>query len=371
MQVPTLNIRRRRIALASALLPATSALAPVGAALAAEPRRVRYILSIPTMSVIVANQTSIPRLLGYYDEESVKVEPVLAGAAGITGAVQLVATGDQDIGSGSLTPVMTRAAEGQDMGISFFYLQVRAYTPVVAVLADSPIKTIKDLKGRLVGVPTLANEGVVVSRYVMRDAGMTPESDLRLIAVGAGAQAAQAMRSAQVDAYVAPRSQVTQLENLGLAFRYLPLPPRLKELFGVGLFARRDFLQKNRATAVGVARAIAKSTLFMLTNPEAAIRLHWKAFPEQVPQGIAPEKALQDALRVLRVQLADLQFQEHETTRQMGFYRPESVAALLEVFGWSGKVGKPESYFNNDLIAEINQFDREKVIAQARNYRVA
>jgi hypothetical protein len=44
---------------------------------------------------------------------------------------------------------------------------------------------------------------------------------------------------------------------------------------------------------------------------------------------------------------------------------------LLEVFGWSGKVGKPESYFNNDLIAEINQFDREKVIAQARNYRVA
>lgn len=338
---------------------------------AAAPRRVRYVLAIPTMGLPTANQTSIPRLLGYYEQEGISLEPVLSGAGGISAAVQLVATGDQDIGSGSLTPMMERAAQGQDLGLSFFYNQIRAYHMVIGVPPDSPVKTVQDLKGKLIGVPTLANEGVVVTRFVARDAGMNVDTDVRLIAVGAGAQAAQAVRSNQVAAYVATRGQLAQIERLGISFRPLPLPSKLGELFSAGLFARRDFLQKNRSVAVGVGRAVAKSTLFLLNNPEAAVKLHWKAYPEQVPQGVAPEKALQDALQVLKVQMDVLRFQDHETTRRLGAYRPESVNTLFDVFGWAGKVGSPEQYFSNALVEEINAFDSAKVIEQARNYRVA
>lgn len=361
------SLRRRNVL---GLMAGSAATLAAPALRAAEPKRVRYVLSIPTMSAIVSNQTSIPKLLGYYEEEGVLVEPVLAGAGGTTAAIQLVSTGDQDIGSGSYTPLMTRAAEGQDMGVSFFYLQVRSFALDVAVQADGPLKTLQDLKGKLIGVPTLANEGVSVTRFLARDAGMNPEADLRFIAVGAGAQAAQALRSRQVDAYVAPRSQVVQIQTLGLQLRSLPLPAKMRDLFGVGLFARRDYLQKNRATAVGVARAVAKSTIFLMTNPEAAVRLHWKAFPEQVPQGLPVEQALQNGVRTLRTQMETLSFQDHETVRQFGQYRPEAVGAVMDVFGWAGKVQNPNSYFINDLVAEVNAFDREKIVQQARNYTV-
>lgn len=363
------TLLRRRTALGMMAASAAAVCSP--AVRAADPKRVRYVLSIPTMSAIVANQTSIPRLLGYYEEEGVRVEPVLAGAGGTSAAIQLVSTGDQDIGSGSYTPLMTRAAEGQDMGLSFFYLQVRNYALDVAVPSDGPVKTIPDIKGKLIGVPTLANEGVAITRFLARDAGMNPEADLRFIAVGSGAQAAQALRSKQIDAYVAPRSQVVQIQTLGLQLRSLPAPAKMRDLVGVGLFARRDFLQKNRATAVGVARAVAKGTVFLMTNPEAAVRLHWKAFPEQVPQGLPVEQALQNGVNTLRTQMEGLAFQDYENVRQFGQYRPEAVAALMDVFGWAGKVQNPSSYFTNDLIAEVNAFDREKIVQQARNYKVS
>ncbi len=336
---------------------------------AATPAKVRYILSIPTLSVAVANQTSIPRQLGYYDEESVSVEPVLAGAAGITGAVQLVAKGDQDIGSGSYTPVLSRAAAGQDMGVSFFYQQIRMYPTEVAVLVSHPARSIADLKGKLVGVPTLANEGVAMIQFAARELGLNPASDIRLIAVGAGSQAGQALRSGQVEAYVAPRSQITQLESLGITLRSLPGSPRFKDLFGASLFARRDYLKKNRKVVVGVGRAIAKSTVFLINNPEAAIRLHWKTHPEQVPQGIPPEKALSDALRVMRAQIETLVFQDNDGSKRWGYFRPQSVASVLDVFGW-GAVQNPSDYFTNDLIDDINAFDAAKIAAQAKAYKV-
>ena len=334
----------------------------------AAPATVRYILSIPTMSPAVANQTSIPKVLGFYDQENLRVEPVLAGAGGITGAVQLVAKGDQDIGSGSYTLVMSRAAAGQDLGLTFFYEQIRAYPTEIAVLSDHPARSVLDLKGKLIGVPTLANEGVAMVRYAAREAGLNPASDVRLIAVGSGAQAGQALRSGQVEAYVAPRSQIRQLESLGIVLRALPNPPRFKDLFGACLFARRDYIARNRKTVVGVGRAVAKSTVFLMNNPEAAIRLHWKTFPEQVPQGVAPEKALQDSLRVMQAQIEGLSFQDNDTVRKFGYFRPQSVAALLDVFGWNA-VQNPSDFFTNELIEEINAFDVAKIAELAKGYR--
>lgn len=363
---PAFPIQRRTFLRAAAA--ATVSAGPLRA-LAAAPSRVRYVLAIPTLSVVISNQTSIPTALGYYDEESVRVEPVLAGAAGITGAVQLVASGNQDMGSGSFIPVMSRAAAGQDLGLTFFYQQIRSYPVEVAVPTDHPARTLADLRGKLIGVPTLANEGVAMVEFAAREAGLVPGTDLRVIAVGAGAQAGQALRSGQVAAYVAPRSQTRQLESLGITLRALPSPPRFKDLFGASNFVRRDYIARNRRTVVGVGRAIAKSTIFLINNPEAAIRLHWKAFPEQMPQGGNPDKALQDAMRVMKAQIESLSFQDNDGMHKWGYFRPQSLAALIDIFGWT-KVQRPQDYFTNDLIDEINAFDADKIAAQARSFRV-
>ena len=68
-----------------------------------------------------------------------------------------------------------------------------------------------------------------------------------------------------------------------------------------------------RRRGLGVARGVAKATLFGLTNPEAAVRLHWKLFPASKPQSGDDARLLEDALHV---------FDHAAFVRQARDYRP-------------------------------------------------
>ena len=358
-------LQRRQVISAIAATVAT-----LGApAVHANAKKIRLVLGIPTMSPLVANQTSVPAALGYYEQEGLSVDSVLAGAGGTSGAFQLVASGDQDIGSASYSPLLARAAEGRDLGVAYFYLQLRAYAIGLSVLADSPVTSFAQLKGKLLGVSTLGAESAKVAEALARMSAMNPAADLQMIAVGTGAQAAQALRSKQVDAYMGPNSQIAQIETVGLKLRNLQIPDRLSSLFGPGLFARRDYIEKNRAAVVGVGRAVAKGTLFTITNPEAAIRLHWKAFPQNVSQSVSQEVAMENALKTLKVQVEGLRFQDDEPNARFGEFPRKGVEALGEVYGLTGRSPTAAQLFSNELIAEINAFDREKVIQQAKNFK--
>ena len=262
--------------------------------------KVRYIVALPTLSLVTANQTSVPTQLGYYAAEGIALEPVAAGQGGVAAATQLVASGQQDVGSGTQSAILSRAAEGQDLGLVFFYNQIRDFHYVVATLPDSDINALSDLKGKTVGVSTLASEGAVVARYFMRESGLAP-NDISLLAIGAGAQALNAIRTNQVQAIVNLEAAFAPMEALGQSFKYLPNPPSTEEVFGPGLYVRRDYLAANRKTLVGVGRSVAKSTVFLMHNPEAAVRIHYKAYPEQMPKGISEEQALRDGARTLRI----------------------------------------------------------------------
>ena len=161
---------------------------------------VRYIIALPSMFLVTANQTSVPTVLGYYKEEGLQIEATAAGRGGVTAATQLVASGKQDVGSGTQSSIIARAAEGQDLGVSFFYNQIRDFHYVIGVLPGSGIKEIKDLKGKPIGVSTLASEGVVTAKYFARSAGLDPDKDLNFVAIGFGPQALQAIKSGQVAA---------------------------------------------------------------------------------------------------------------------------------------------------------------------------
>jgi NitT/TauT family transport system substrate-binding protein len=354
-----------------ALSTIAATVAALGAPAArANAKRVRLILGIPTMSPLVANQTSVPTALGYYEQEGLAVEPVLAGAGGTSGAFQLVASGDQDIGSASYSPLLSRVAEGKDLGVSYFYLQLRAYALGISVPADSTVTSISQMKGKVLGISTLGSESAKVAEFLARMSSMNPATDLQMIAVGTGAQAAQALRSKQIDAYMGPNSQIAQIETLGLKLRSLQIPERLRDLVGPGLFARRDYIEKNRAAVVGVGRAVAKGTLFLMSNPEAAIRLHWKAFPQQLPQSMSAEQAMENAMRTIKVQIEGLKFQADEPKARFGEFMPQALEALSDVYGLAGRVPTAAQLFSNDLIAEINAFDRDKIIQQAKNFKV-
>jgi NitT/TauT family transport system substrate-binding protein len=333
---------------------------------AADAQRVRYVFALPALFDFVANQTSVPKQLGYYAEEGLDVD-IVAGGSG-TACTQLVASGQQDICSGGQSFTLARASEGQDLGLVFFYNHIRSFNNVVGVLPTSPIKTMTDLKGKSIGVTSLASEALVSTRYFARDAGLDPDKDISFIATGVGAQALRILQTNGVDALANLGSVFTQMELLGQEFRYVPLPFATKGVFGPGLAARRDWLTKNRQMAIGIGRAVAKSTLFGVTNPEAAVRIHWKTYPERRPQGVPEDKAIRDAVAVMKTENASLEFAPNLPEKLFGIYTPESWVQYVKVYGYDAKIPDPSRFYTNDLIREINNFDRDKVIAQAKSF---
>lgn len=360
-----LTMTRRDFTVQSAGLAALSL--PASSLLAQTAKKVRYIVALPTLSLVTANQTSIPTQLGYYASEGIVLEPSAAGQGGVAAATQLVASGQQDVGSGTQSAILSRAAEGQDLSLVFFYNQIRDFHYVVATLPEAAINSFAELKGKTVGVSTLASEGAVVGRYLMRQSGLSP-NDISFLAVGGGAQALNAIRTGQVQAIVNLEAAFAPMEALGQNFKYLPNPPGTEEVFGPGLYVRRDYLAANPKTLVGIGRSVAKSTVFLMHNPEAAVRIHYKAYPEQMPKGVPEEQALRDGVRTLRVQMKGLQLEDKSA--KWGSYPAQGWNAYLKIYGLAEKIGDPTRFYTNDLIAEINDFDAQKVIEQAKNFRL-
>lgn len=332
-------------------------------------RRVNYMFAFPSLSNIVANQTSIPQHFGFYADAGLDPE-FNPSSGGPNVSVQLVASGDQDIGSGIIEPAIMRAAEGEDMGLVYFYNQIRRNHTVVAVNPDSPIQTIADLAGRTIGGTSLGSGPEKLVRLALAENGINPDTQVSFIGVGQGGQALSALRNGEVDAYTASMGVVSTMEAIGESVRLLPMPDWVNEIIGPGLFTSRRFLDTNRDIVVAVGRIVARSTVFVLHNPEAAIRIHWSLYPEQVPTGQDFDDALARTLVGMERQVEVLRFQDTDTVRKYGHMTPAAIDRYLLVNQVRDQISDPERYFSNELIDEINDFDEQEMIDLARNFTI-
>ncbi|MCC6304230.1 MAG: ABC transporter substrate-binding protein [Rhodobacteraceae bacterium] len=359
--------RRQLLALLGAGTMAGAAFGP-GRLFAQTLTRLKYMFAFPSISNTVSNQTSIPLYYGMYKEAGLEPE-FSPSSGGPNVSIQLVASGDQDIGSGVVEPVLERAAQGDDLGIVYFYNQIRRNNTVIVVNPGGPIQTLAGLAGKTIGVTALGSGPEKIIRLALEENGVNPETQVSFIDVGIGAQALTALRNGDVDAYTASIGTVSTMEALGEQFRQLPMPSWVNDIIGPGLFTSRRYLEANRATVVAVGRIVARSTVFVLNNPEAAIRIHWSLFPEQVPTGQAFDAALARTLVGMERQVEVLRFQDGDTVRKFGYMSPESIDRYLRVIRVRDRISDPGHYFTNDLVDEINDFDAQEMIDLARNFK--
>jgi len=328
---------------------------------------VNYMFAFPSVSVIVSNQTSIPRHFGMFEAAGLEVVQS-PSSGGPNVSVQLVAKGDQQVGSGVMDPVIRQAAQGNDLGIVYFYNQVRRNNTVIVVNPDSDIQSIADLRGRTLGEQVLGSGSGQVIGLALEELGISPDTDIQRVAVGIGAQALSALRNGEVDAYTAAVGTVSTMEALGERFRFLAMPDWVNDIIGPGLFTSRSYLESNRATLVDIGKIVAKSTVFVMNNPEAAIRIHWSLYPEQQPTGQSLEDALARTLIGMQRQIEVLRFQDGDTVRKFGYMSPQSIDRYLQVNRVRDQIQNPEHYFTNDLVDEINDFDQQEMVDLARNF---
>jgi NitT/TauT family transport system substrate-binding protein len=313
-----------------------------------------------------ASPFAIAQKMGWFAEKGVKV--ILTPLPGATDCVKQVATGELPFSMPSIEPVTIIHPQGVKAKV--FYTTYQSFTYGIAVPADSAIKTFADLKGKTIGVISMASGGVIVARAQLASAGLDPNTQAHIVVAGEGAQTASLLRSKQVDALSQFDTQYALVENAGQKLRQLPLG-EMAPFPGNGLYAMEKTLADHRAEAVAIGRGLAMGEAFAMANPEAAIRIMYEVYPQTKPTGKDEDTAIRDDVTVLRARMAHWDLASGGVTK-WGQSNMANYTAYIDFLAkWKVvPVAVPAAdVVTNDLVDDMNAFDQAKIEADAKAWK--
>jgi NitT/TauT family transport system substrate-binding protein len=346
---------------AALLLTTAAAIRPASADL----RTVRVGWCAKTVSSAAA-PFAIAQKMGWFEKAGIKVE--LVPLPGSTDCVKLVATKDVHVSLPSVEPLAIIRPQG--VKARFFYTAYQGNIYGIAVPADSPVKSMADLKGKKIGVTSMASAGVILARALAKAAGLDPDKDISIVVAGESAQTAALLRSHQVDALSQFDTQYALTINAGAKLRFLD-HPEIKKFPSNGFVALDDYLAANRKDAVALARGYAMGTVFAIANPEAAIRILWDVFPQTKATGKDPATALKDDLLTLDARAKNWRYEPVDGKR-WGDNVEANYQTYLDWLFAQGVIKTKTSakdLITNDLLDDINKFNPDAIRAEAKAYK--
>ena len=303
---------------------------------------------------------------GWYGKAGLKVQ--LVPVPGSTDCVKLVATGDLPWSLPSIEPIP--AARQQGVKATIFYTAYQGNIYGIAVPKESAVRSVKDLKGKKIGVASMGSAGVPVARGILAMNGLDPDNDAQIVVVGEAAQAAALIRGGQVQALSLYDTQYALVESAGQPVRLLDSGP-VARFPSNGFFALEETVKKDRARAVALTQGYAMGTVFAMANPEAAVKILYDVYPQTKPSGKTDEQALRDDVKTLLARA------EHWKLEAGGVKRwgESSIKDFdaYEDFLLRWKVIQQKvpvtDVVSNELIDEVNRFDAAAVAAEARAWK--
>ena len=303
--------------------------------------------------------------LGLYDKS---IAPETVGTQGAAEDLQLMLSGQVTMSTGVQDVLFNAAAEGRKFPVVIPCVYLRGLIHRVSVLPTSSIRTYADLKGKRIGVPTLAYGGVPYIQFALRHAGVDPNT-IELAAVGDGQQAAAALLSGRVDALVNADVDVARLIGLGVDLRIVPPPENMKDAANAYVFAfSKSWYEANKEDAAQLLKGMIRAIIVMLENPEAAVRISYFMHPEAVPAGVPIDKAIKSAVETIKIR-APLIERVVGTSNKWCDFPASAWTSYVDMIGLKGKVD-PMEFYTNELINEVNDFDESKLRAWAQNLKV-
>jgi NitT/TauT family transport system substrate-binding protein len=306
---------------------------------------------------------------GYFDAEGYDV--TLLAVGGSNESALQVSAGNAEVGAASPGEAILGIQSGT-LKIRYYYDMYYANIWSVAVLPDSPIKTLTDLKGKNLGVQSMGSAGTTFAKAFVKEAGLDPQKDITFLPIGLGAQAVTSVKQKLVDGVIFWDAALAKLAFSGLKLREVPAPADLRTLPDVGLLARTDTIEKNPKMLIGIARALAKGYDFSMANPEAAVLMTWKAYPEARSKNPDASEALKEGIAVNQGRLAI--WNSDKIGDKHGLFVEADWKRLLQFFKDQGAMPETppiDKVFTNQFIDPINSYDRAAVIAEAKKEDVA
>lgn len=321
---------------------------------AARPDEVILIIPVSEMGLPYA-EFAVAEEMGYFAEENLKVRLELQ--PGLTDGVKAVASGAAHFDFAAPNVVMIGRQAG--MALVSVFGSVQRYQFGFAVAPDSPVKDIPDLKGKRIGLPTAGTETIAIP--ILQAAGVQ-SSDVTFEQPGFDARPA-ALTQKRVDAVMTWDTEVATWIASGVALRFLPGSDYI-DYMGNGVTTSEQLIKDKPDLVRRFLRATAKGMVFEEANPQAAVAIVKKRYPE----------AVKDEASALAVLNAAIKRTRSDDTAQhgLGWLRPEpwqkqqSDMLALKLLDKGSDVS---SMISNQFIADANKFDKEKVIKQAKEWR--
>ncbi|CAN5377949.1 ABC transporter substrate-binding protein [soil metagenome] len=355
---------------------ALAGLGALGAGLPAHAQGKRVFRAANPVGVVDAQQAFVtcgrhPKLR-YYELEGVDIEYV--NMSSVNQSLVSVATGQADMASLAPGVFLPAMAKEPALGIVAAYNWLPRNANVVVVPPDSPIRSIADLKGRKIGIRNQGDGGIVALQIMFTELGLST-SDIDFIAVGDSGVAGTALSRKNVDAIVTYDTAAARIEAVGFALRYLPLPPAYAKLSAGWFGFRRKDLKDDHKNVVGICRAIAKSTLFAHTNLARAIDIHWALYPESKSKSKSDEESRKEIETILGQRKENWIRRPDDSDQRWGASSLQEWKTIIDIAAKSTnnpqlaqQLGDPANVFTNELVDEINRFDKAEVMRQAREF---
>jgi len=146
-----------------------------------------------------------------------------------------------------------------------------ASRPLHVLIARQGIKTPKDLKGKVIGVDSIAGTVDYLSRVAVRHFGLEPDKDVKIIVTGESPTRLAALRAGSIDATPIDVAFAVKAEDEG--FRRLVYLGDLIELPLSGIAVMDQKLQTQRDQVRRVVRATVRGTRFMKQNRADTVQM--------------------------------------------------------------------------------------------------
>ncbi|GAA3733267.1 NitT/TauT family transport system substrate-binding protein [Spinactinospora alkalitolerans] len=319
--------------------------------------KITFGISVPTMSpgwIALA----VAEKQGYFKAEGIEVLPQFLGSSG--NVLQSMTVGRTEIGTPTPEALLPAIDKGQD--VQMVYQWTRGPVQSFAVLPDSEIREVDDLRGKTIGVPDLSSGVKQLADASVSQAGMDPEKDVRYLSVDVGVAAWDALNRHRVDALMIWDTEYAAMENTGAELRYMRADG-IDDLFSTTFAANREWSEEHPGDIEAFGRAWTKATIWASENPEEAVKVMWELYPE-TKTGRDEEDLLEDHVNILKAREESVLLGDPEVSGTWGEYDPDAVRKWVD-FATETELISPgldvDEVYTNRFAAAYNAFDPDSL----------
>jgi ABC-type nitrate/sulfonate/bicarbonate transport system substrate-binding protein len=219
----------------------------------------------------------LTREKGFYRTEGLDVDFVLMKPQV---AMQALVTGDVDY-----TTALGSTMRAGIRGLPLRVVMTIADKPLFALMVRPGINSVEELKGKLLGISSFGASSDTLSRAILRRYKLTPNQDVKILALGGGTNRLAAMKSGAIDAALIEAPYNVMLERDG--FRKILFVGDLIPSPLAGFGTTQEKIRKQADEIQRLVRATLRGIQYAKTNKQESVKaiMQWAEMDQPIAEG--------------------------------------------------------------------------------------